>query len=190
MNGAPPLFGLMAEFATPDEILEAVRRARQEGYRRMDAYTPYTVRGLAVALGERRTEIPSIVLISALIGAGVGFMMQYYGMAVDYPINVGGRPYNSWPVFMPVTFEAMVLVASLGAFLGMLFLNGLPQPHHPVFNVPRFVQASQDRFFLVIEAADPKFDRQATADFLACLHPASQVVEVPQEPPAPQEAQP
>ena len=183
MNPHSSLYGLMAEFATAEEILNAVRQTRQAGYRRMDAYTPYTVEGLAVELGERRTRIPSITLLAALVGAGVGYVVQYYTIGVDYPLNVGGRPYNSWPVFMPVTFEMMVLVASLGAFLGMLFLNGLPQPHHPVFNVPRFVQASQDRFFLCIEASDPQFDVPRTTEFLTSLRPHGEVLEVPREHP-------
>jgi hypothetical protein len=168
----------MAEFETPQEILQAVRRARREGYRNMDAYTPYTVEGLASELGLPRTRVPFVVLIAGLVGAAVGFFMQYWSMAVDYPFDVGGRPQNSWPVFIPITFEVMVLVASFATLFGMLFLNGLPRPHHPVFNVPRFARASQDRFFLCIEATDPRFDREATKQFLAGLR-ASDVVEVP-----------
>lgn len=179
MTPLPAIYGLMAEFLTAEEILNATRRARQAGYRAMDAYTPYTVEGLATELGQRRTRIPSIVLIGGLVGAGFGFFMQYYSMAISYPFNVGGRPHNSWPVFMPVTFEVMVLVASFAAFFGMLFLNGLPRPHHPVFNVPRFARASQDRFFLCIEATDPLFDRKETADFLANLNPHGALIEVP-----------
>jgi hypothetical protein len=155
-----------------------VRRARREGYRNMDAYTPYTVEGLASELGLPRTRVPFVVLIAGLVGAAVGFFMQYWSMAVDYPFDVGGRPQNSWPVFIPITFEVMVLVASFATLFGMLFLNGLPRPHHPVFNVPRFARASQDRFFLCIEATDPRFDREATKQFLAGLR-ASDVVEVP-----------
>ena len=107
--------------------------------------------------------------------------MQYYSMAIDYPFNVGGRPYNSWPVFIPITFEVMVLVGSFGAFLGMMFLNGLPHPHHPVFHVPQFARSSQDRFFLCVEATDPRFDRVATAEFLATLAPHGEVIVVPKE---------
>jgi hypothetical protein len=162
-------------------VLEATRRARLAGYRDMDAYTPYPVEGLSTELGLRRSRVPFVVLTAGLIGAGLGYFMQYYSMAVNYRLNVGGRPYNSWPVFIPVTFEVMVLVASFAAVLGMLYLNGLPRPHHPVFNVPQFARASQDRFFLCIESGDPQFDRLATADFLVGLHPHGEVIEVPHD---------
>jgi hypothetical protein len=178
MKPRTPVYGVMAEFETPQQVLEATRRARAAGYTRMDAYTPYSVEGLADELGLARNRVPFVVLVSGLVGAAAGFFMQYWTMAVDYPFNVGGRPLNSWPVFIPITFEVMVLVASFAALLGMFFLNGLPQPHHPVFNVPRFVRASQDRFFLCIEATDPKFDREGTKQFLAGLNPF-EVAEVP-----------
>jgi hypothetical protein len=168
----------MAEFESPGEILEATRRARQAGYRDMDAYTPYPVEGLADELGLPRTRVPFVVLVAGLTGAVVGFFMQWWTMAVDYPFNVGGRPGNSWPVFIPITFEVMVLVAAFAALLGMLFLNGLPRPHHPVFNVPQFARASQDRFFLCIEATDAHFDRERTRQFLMGLNP-TEVMEVP-----------
>ena len=135
-------------------------------------------KGLAAELGLSHTRVPFVVLVAGLIGAGAGFFMQYYSMAVDYPFNVGGRPDNSWPFFVPIAFEVMVLVAGLAALLSMFFLNGLPRPHHPVFNVPRFEHASQDRFFLCIEATDPNFDLARTRQFLADLQPA-QVMEVP-----------
>jgi hypothetical protein len=178
MKPGTPIYGLMAEFETAQAVLEAVRRARQEGYTEMDAYTPYAVEGLAEELGLPRNRVPFVVLVAGLVGAATGFFMQYWSMAVDYPFNVGGRPHNSWPVFIPITFEVMVLVAAFAALLGMFFLNGLPQPYHPVFNVPRFVHASQDRFFLCIEAADPRFDREATWQFLLALRP-NDLVEVP-----------
>jgi hypothetical protein len=174
-----PIHGLMVEFASADELLEAARRARGTGYRNVDAYSPYPVEDLAEELGSPHTSVPFVVLAGGLVGAAVGFFMQYWAMAVDYPLNVGGRPYNSWPVFIPITFEVMVLVASFSAFLGMLFLNRLPQPYHPVFNVARFVHATQDRFFLCIEATDPKFDAAATRQFLASLHGHGEIVEVP-----------
>src|SRR5215472_8563529 len=174
----PPIHSLMAEFKTAEEILQATRRASQEGYRDMDAYTPYPVEGLAAELGLPRTRVPFVVLAAGLVGAGSGFFMQWYAAAIDYPINVGGRPLNSWPAFIQVTFEVMVLVASIAALFGMLFLNGLPRPHHPVFNVPRFDRASQDRFFLCIEARDANYDADATRRFLEESHPVS-IVEVP-----------
>ncbi|HEU4342657.1 MAG TPA: DUF3341 domain-containing protein [Candidatus Binatia bacterium] len=173
----PPIYGLMAEFENPQDLVDAARRARAEGYRKMDAYTPFPVEGLADALELGSTRVPLIVLIGGLIGASLGYFMQYYLMAVDYPVNVGGRPYNSWPAFIPVTFEMTVLVAGLSAVLGMLGLNGLPMPYHPVFNVPRFALATRDRFFLCIEATDPRFDREGTRRFLERLLPRV-VVEV------------
>jgi hypothetical protein len=178
MKPRTAIFGLMAEFEKPEEVLEATRRARIVGYRDMDAYTPYPVEGLAAELGMKRTRVPFVVLACGLVGAGVGFWMQLYSMKYDYPLNVGGRPGNSWPAFLPIAFEVMVLVASFGALLGMLFLNGLPRPYHPVFKVERFVEASSYRFFLCIEATDPRFDREATRQFLADL-PVKDVIEVP-----------
>ena len=167
----PPIYGLMAEFENTQDLINAARRARAEGYRKMDAYTPFPVEGLAEALELGNTRVPLIVLIGGLIGAAVGYFMQYYLMAVDYPVNIGGRPYHSWPAFIPVTFEMTVLVAGLFAVLGMLALNGLPMPYHPVFNVPRFALATRDRFFLCIEATDPLFDREQTRRFLERLLP-------------------
>jgi hypothetical protein len=178
MKPRTAVFGIMAEFEKAEGVLEATRRARQEGYTQMDAYTPYPVEGLASELGLRNTGIPFVVLTAGLVGAAVGFFMQYYSMAMDYPFNSGGRPYNSWPAYIPVTFEVMVLVAGLAALLGMLLLNGLPRPYHPVFNVPRFTEASQYRFFLCIEATDLKFDREGTRRFLEGLSSCG-VMEVP-----------
>jgi hypothetical protein len=167
----PKYHGLMAEFDSPTAIVEATRRAYAEGYRRMDAYTPFAVEGLAEALHFHRTRVPLIVLLGGIAGCLGGYFLQYWIAAIYWPVNIGGRPLNSWPMFIPVTFELTVLVASLSAVLGMLALNGLPQPHHPVFNVPRFALASQDRFFLCIEASDPRFDRTATRAFLDSLSP-------------------
>jgi hypothetical protein len=180
----PKLYGLIAEFETPDAILHATRSAWQAGYRQMDAYAPYPVEGLAQALGMRHSRIPSIVLIGGVAGGAVGFFMQYWSMAYDYPLNVGGRPYNSWPAFVPIAFELLVLVASFSAFLGMLFLNGLPRFHHPAFNVPGFERASQDRFFLCIEASDPQFDPDEAARFLSGLRPLGTLFEVPFDAPS------
>ena len=181
--------GLMAQFLTPEAMLAATRQAREAGYREMDAYTPYTVEGLATELGMRRSRMPSIVLIGGLVGAGAAFFMQYYSMAINYPFNSGGRPHNSWPVFIPVTFEVTVLIASLAAFLGMILLNALPHPNHPVFNVPEFARASRDRFFLCIEVGDPKFDMKTTSQFLAGLNPHGDVIVVPIAPEAVEEAE-
>lgn len=167
-----PIYGLLAEFHTPDELLQATRSAYEAGYRCMDAYSPLPVEGLADALGFHHTRVPLIVLIAGLIGCAGGFYLQYWISAVSYPINVGGRPYNSWPSFIPVTFELTILVAAFAALLGMLALNGLPMPYHPVFNVARFAQATRDRFFLSIEAVDPLFHPERTKQFLESLGPA------------------
>jgi hypothetical protein len=161
----------MAEFENPEDLLTAAHRAREEGYRRMDAFTPFPVHGLAEAIGFHRTGVPLVVLIGGIIGCVGGFLLQYYISVIAYPLNVGGRPLNSWPAFLPVTFEMAVLVAALSAVVGMLVLNGLPMPYHPVFNVPRFRLATRSEFFLCIEATDAKFDREATKRFLESLDP-------------------
>jgi hypothetical protein len=171
MHAKPRLYGLMAEFDGPDDLLEAARRAYEEGYRRLDAYSPFPVPGLAEAIGFRRTRLPLIVLFGGLVGGLGGYYLQYWISAIDYPLNVGGRPLHSWPAFIPVTFELTVLVAALAAVLGMLALNGLPMPHHPVFNVPAFELATRNRFFLCIEATDPQFDAVGTKSFLETLKP-------------------
>ncbi len=160
------LYGLVAEFATPDALLEATRRARQAGYRDIEAYTPFPVEGLTEALGFHRTSLPLVVLLGGIVGGLSGYLLQYWINVMHYPLNVGGRPLHSWPAFIPVTFELTILVAALAAVLGMLALNGLPMPYHPLFNMPRFALATHDRFFLCIEAGDPKFDRVETRRFL------------------------
>ncbi len=165
------LWGIMAEFGQHDQLLKATKRAYAAGYRNMDAYAPFPVEGLAEALGREYTSIPLITLIGGIMGGLGAYFMEWYSMARLYPINVGGRPHNSWPNFIPITFELTVLIASLSAFFGMLALNRLPQLHHPVFNVPEFRRASIDRFFLSIEVTDPKFDRAATWRFLQELKP-------------------
>ncbi len=174
----PPYYGLLAEFETPQAVLKAAQRARREGYRVMDAYTPYPVRGLAAALDLPRTQIPPVVLMGGLVGATTGLFMQWWTMGWDYPFNAGGRPLFSWPAFIPIMFEVMILIASLSAVIGMLFMNGLPRPHHPVFNVTRFTEASQTGFFLCIEALDPHFDAERTRQFLVAQG-AKEVLEVP-----------
>jgi hypothetical protein len=160
------IYGLMAEFDSPEALVAAARSAFAEGFRKMDGYSPFPVDGLAEALGFHRTRVPLIVLIGGIIGCLGGFFLQYWVSVIDYPINVGGRPLNSWPSFVPVTFELTILIAALSAFLGVLALNGLPMPYHPVFNVDRFELASRHRFFLCIESGDPKFDSDRTRKFL------------------------
>ncbi len=169
----PTLYGVMAEFETPDQLLEAARRTREAGYKKFDCYTPYPVHGLTEAMGVEEAKVPWTVFICGLIGAIAGFLLQAYTASVDYPLNVGGRDLISWPYFIPITFECMVLCAAFGAFIGMLAYNGLPAPYHPLFNVPQFARASTDRFFLCIEANDPNFDRSRTTDFLRSLNPVS-----------------
>ena len=164
-----PLYGLLAEFDNPDDLLEAARRAHQAGYTRLDAFTPFPVEGLAEAIGFHKTRVPLIVLIGGLIGCVSGFLLQYYPNVVGYPLNIAGRPYNSWPSFIPITFELTILCAALSCVFGMLALNGLPTPYHPVFNVARFALATRNRFFLCIKARDPKFDSKETREFLAGL---------------------
>lgn len=171
MEAAPTLYGLLAEFNTPDDLLQAAKRAFDEGYRRLDAYSPFPVEGLAETIGFHRPRLPFLVLLGGIVGAVGGFMLQYYASVVSYPVNVGGRPFNSWPAFIPVTFETTILAAAVTAVLGMLALNGLPRPHHPIFNVPRFERATSDKFFLCIEALDPLFDHARTQQFLLSTAP-------------------
>jgi hypothetical protein len=161
----------MAEFHSPEALLHAAERAHRQGFKRMDAYTPFPIEGLAEALGVHDRRVPLIVLLGGIAGCLGGFFLQYWVAVIDYPLNVGGRPLNSWPAFIPVTFEMTILFAALSAFLGVLALNGLPMPYHPVFNVEQFELASRNRFFLCIEAGDPTFDRDGTWKFLESLGP-------------------
>ena len=165
------IYGLMAEFDAPTSLVAATERAHHEGYRCMDAYSPFPIEELHEALGSRHTRLPLIVLIGGLAGCIGGYALQYWSSALAYPLNIGGKPLHSWPAFIPVTFECTILAAALSCVLGMLALNGLPMPYHPVFNVPRFALASRNRFFLCIEAKDPKFDVEATRRFLETLGP-------------------
>jgi len=173
----PALYGLMAEFNSADDLIAAAHRIHEAGYRRVDAYTPYPIEELAEALGHHRSKLPPIVLAGGLLGGLGGYFLQYWVAVLHYPLNIGGRPLHSWPAFIVPTFECTILAAALTAVLGMFFLNGLPHPYHPVFNVPRFALASRDRYFLVIETRDPKFDTEATRRFLIDLN-ASEVSDV------------
>ena len=165
------VYGLMAEFDDPTTLVAATDRAHHQGYRRMDAYSPFPIEELHDAIGSPPSRLPLIVLIGGLLGCIGGYVLQYWVSVVAYPVNVGGKAFHSWPAFIPVTFECTILAAALAAVLGMLALNGLPMPYHPVFNVPRFALASRNRFFLVIEAADTKFELEETRRFLETLGP-------------------
>jgi len=170
-DSAPEFYGLMAEFDSPDGVVEAAHRVREAGYREVDAYTPYPIEELNEVVVGHRSRLPLIVLAGGLAGMVGGFALQYWTAVVAYPLNVGGRPFNSWPAFIVPTFECTILAAALAAVVGMLALNKLPAPYHPVFNVPRFITASRDRYFLVVKTKDPRFDARATRDFLLGLKP-------------------
>ena len=167
----PPIYGLIAEFLKPDAVVAAAEASYAQGYRMMDAYSPMPVEGLAEALGFHRNKIPMIVLAGGLTGGIGAFLMQWFSATIHYPIIVAGRPFNSWPSFMPIVFELTVLIASFAAVFGMLGLNGLPRPHHPIFNAPGFALASRSRFFLCIQSNDPLFDPDETRAFLQGLDP-------------------
>ena len=171
MTAAPSVYGLMAEFDGAEELVAAARRARAAGFRRLDAYSPFPVEGLAEAIGFHDPWVTRLVLLAGLFGAGFGFASQYWVTVINYPLNVGGRPLNSWPAYIPITFELTVLFAALAAVLGMIALNRLPMPYHPVFNLPAFRRVTEDGFFLCIEATDPLFDRGETKRFLETLNP-------------------
>ncbi len=170
-------YGLLAQFNTPGEILKAAEAAHRRGYRKMDAYSPFHVEGLADAIGFKRNGVALITLVGGMLGGLTAFGLQYWINVLNYPLNIGGKPFDSWVAFIIVTFELTVLGASLFGTIGMLALNGLPMPYHPVFNSPRFAFASKDRFFLCVEATDPRFDRDLTEKFLQTLNP-KQVSEV------------
>ncbi|HEY3027090.1 MAG TPA: DUF3341 domain-containing protein [Pyrinomonadaceae bacterium] len=168
---SPQLYGIMAEFDSPTELVAAARRTYEAGYRRVNGYSPFPIEALSEAIGFHHTWLPLIVLIGGVLGGLGGFFMQYWMEVIDYPLNVGGKPFNSWPAFIPITFECTILCAALAAVLGMLALNKLPQPYHPVFNAPNFALATRDRFFLVIESRDPKFDHDHVVNFMQSLDP-------------------
>ena len=179
MKKSRPIHGMLAEFDSEETVLEAAHRVHEAGYVQVEAYSPMPVHGLSEALGQQKTKVPVATFWCGLLGATLGFGVPWYANVISYRWNVGGRPPNSWPAFIPITFEMMVLGASFGAALGMLGLNGLPQPYHPVFNAPQFERASKDRFFICIEAKDPKYDTEQTRQFLEQLKPLS-IAEVPE----------
>jgi hypothetical protein len=171
------LHGVMAEFSHPQDLVDAIEQVRREGFTKVDAYTPYPIEEVWEAIGHHKSPVPLIVLIGGIIGGLAGFFLQYWVAVIEYPVNVGGRPNNSWPAFIPVTFECTILGAILAAVAGVFILNGLPEPYHPVFNVPRFALASRDRYFLCIEARDPMFDRERAHLLLLSLK-AAEVTDV------------
>lgn len=168
MHASEPVnttYGIMAEFETAEAIVAAARRTMAEGYTRVEAYTPVPIEDLNEILHVRRTNLPKISLIGGLMGMLAGFTLQYWTSVIDYPLNVAGRPFASWPAFIVPSYELTILFSALATAGGMIALNGLPQPYHPVFNAPRFSLASSDKFFLVIEAADPRFDMERASRF-------------------------
>ena len=172
------LYGVIAEFNDPQSLLDAANATREAGYTSFDAYSPFPIHGLSEAVGFKHTKLSAVVLVMGLLGGLGGFLMCWYANVISYPLNIGGKPYNSWPAWIPITFECAILLAAFGAVFGMLALNGLPMPYHPVFNVKRFEQASRDRFFLVIQSRDPLFEVDRVYDFLDSLHPR-EVADVP-----------
>src|SRR2546428_9146244 len=175
---SPQLYGIMAEFDSPTELVAAAHRTYAAGYRRVNGYSPFPIEALSEAIGFHHTRLPLIVLIGGVLGGLGGFFMQYWMEVIDYPLNVGGKPFNSCPAFIPITFECTILAAALAAVLGMLALNKLPQPYHPVFNAPNFALATRDKFFLVIEANDPKFKYSEATQFMKTLEEARDVCDV------------
>jgi Protein of unknown function (DUF3341) len=173
-----PTYGLMAEFDSPQELVAAAHKAYAEGYRKMDAYSPFPIEGLAEAIGFHKNSVPLVVLIGGLLGGLSAYALQYWVAVITYPTNVGGRPYHSWPSFIIVTFELTILFGGIFSAVGMLALNGLPLPYHPVFNVPAFARVTEDKFFLVLESTDPNYDPVGTRSFLSGLGPRM-ISEVP-----------
>jgi hypothetical protein len=176
--GTPDVYGLMAEFNTPHDVVEAAHKVHAQGYRKVDAYSPYPMEELSHALGFHYSPLPLLVLLGGIVGLLSVYGLAYWSAVIEYPMNIGGRPLHSWPAFIVPTFDGTILFASLTAVLGVLALNGLPEPYHPVFNVPTFALASRDKFFICIEARDAKFDREQTREFLRALPGVIDVAEV------------
>ena len=172
------IYGLMAEFDTPGQVVAAARKTHAAGYRKIDAYSPFPIEELAEAIGFHHNGVATVVLAGGVLGCLTGYLMQWWISTVSYPVNIGGRPFHSWPSFIVVTFELTILFAVLSAVFGMLALNGLPMPYHPTFNVPRFALASKDKFFLIIFSSDPKYSSAETRAFLETLKPHA-ISEVP-----------
>jgi hypothetical protein len=168
-----PYFGLMAEFEREEDFIEATRKVAAEGYHKLDAYMPYPIHEILDILHLHKNPLPKIVLICGILGCVGGFGMEWFASVIHYPWNIGGKPLYSWPMFMPVAYECTILLAAFGAVFGLIAINGLPRPYHPVFNVPSFERASDDHFFICIESGDPKFDLDKTRKFLEGLRPVS-----------------
>jgi len=166
-----PIFGVSAEFDNPTALVSAARAARDQGYRKIEAYSPFPIEELNDVLHLHKNKLPLIVLLGGITGGLTGYLLQYYVTVIEFPINIAGRPLHSWPAYIIITFELTILFAAISAVLGLLALCGLPMPYHPMFNVPRFATASRNRFFLCIEASDPLFDHDKTAEFLETLEP-------------------
>jgi Protein of unknown function (DUF3341) len=175
---APAIYGLLAEFDTASDLVHATRAAYAAGYRKMDAYSPFPIEEASEAVGFLKTRVPLVVLLGGLLGGLSGFFLQYWINVIDYPLNIGGKPWDSWPAYIVPTFELTILFAGLSGVFGMFALNGLPMPYHPLFHVERFSRVTRDKFFLCVEAADPKFDVVDTQQFMQTLGPVS-VEEVP-----------
>ena len=173
-----PIYGMMAEFDSASDLVAAARKTHEAGYRKLDAYSPFPVEELAEVIGFHTNRVALVTLIGAIIGGVSGYLMQYWMNGVNYPVIVGGKPPHSWPAFIPITFEMTILLGGISAVLGMLALNGLPMPYHPVFNVPRFAMATKDRFFLIVFSTDPKYSPSGTRQFLESLGPRT-ISEVP-----------
>jgi len=165
------VYGVMAEFETPGALVRATRAAVAQGYKKLDAYSPFPIEDLSDALHLHRNRLPLVVLLGGLCGATLGYLLQYFITVIYYPINIAGRPLHSWPSYIIITFELTILLASISAVVGLFAFCGMPMPYHPVFNVPRFALATRDRFFLCIESTDPLFDSVKTSQFLESLEP-------------------